>query len=189
MPLIWNAVRHAVDRHHGTRGLWILAGSSTPLSKDSQTRQALHSGAGRIGRIRMRPMSLAESGDSTAAVSLKALFAGNFRRAKVEDSAAELVRLACRGGWPEVLSLTPEQAQLTARGYLDLLFGESVPQHGKSAQTARSIALSLARNLGQAATYKTILCDIYGEEAPLITAATLASYLELLKVFSSSRKC
>jgi len=165
-PLIWNAVRHAVDRQRGLRGAWLLTGSSTPFKKDDEQVRALHSGAGRIGRIRMRPMTLAESGDSTAAISLAALFEGEFSHATVAGDAASLAAVVCRGGWPEALDLTPSQAQLTAREYLNLIFDENVPRHGKDGEAARRIALSLARNLVQAATYNT---------------TTLATYLDLLK--------
>lgn len=179
-PLIWNAVRHAVDMQRGLRGAWILTDSATPLVKDSDEAVALHSGAGRIGRIRMRPMSLQESGDSTGEISLAQLFKGEFRNATVAGDAATMARLACRGGWPEVLDLTPAQAQITAREYLSLLFNESVPRHGKDGALARRIAQSIARNLGQAVTQKVMLSDISAGEEPITTTQTLSSYLSLL---------
>lgn len=180
-PVIWNAVRHAVDLKRGVRGAWLLTGSSTPLVKDEEQAKAMHSGAGRIGRIRMHPMSLAESGDSTGQVSLSALFEGDFSRVTAPGDAATLAMAACRGGWPETLDLSASQSLFTAREYLNLLFSESVPRHGKDGNLARRIALSLARNLGQAATYKTILADISGGDEPLASTATIASYLGLLK--------
>lgn len=99
-PAIWNTVRHAVDRKRGLRGAWLLTGSSTPLAKDEDQARAMHSGAGRIGRIRMHPMSLAESGDSTGQVSLAALFRGEFARATVPGDAG----LPCRCGVPRWLA-------------------------------------------------------------------------------------
>ena len=180
-PSIWNTVRHAVDRKRGLRGAWLLTGSSTPLSNDDEQVKAMHSGAGRIGRIRMRPMSLAESGDSTGQVSLSGLFEGEFCHAAVPGDAASLAAVACRGGWPETLDLSARQSLLIAREYLNLLFSESVPRHGKDGELARRIALSLARNLGQAATYKTLLADASGGDEPLVSTATLASYLGMLK--------
>lgn len=65
-PAIWNAARHAVDARAGTRGSFILTGSSIPLHSEHR-----HSGAGRIGRVRMRTMTLAETGESTCRVSLR----------------------------------------------------------------------------------------------------------------------
>lgn len=180
-PQIWNVVRHAIDEKRNLRGAWILTGSSTPLEKEDPEVRSLHSGAGRIGRIRMHPMSLAESEDSSGAVSLAALFEGTFVPATASGDAQSLAEVICRGGWPEALDLPPKQAQIVAREYLELIFGESVSRQGKNSETARRIALSLARNLGQAATYKTISTDISGGDEPLLTANSLASYLELLK--------
>lgn len=68
VPAVWDAVRHAVDELGGEKGAWILTGSSTP-HKD----EISHSGAGRIGRVRMRPMSLAETREPTAQISLLGL--------------------------------------------------------------------------------------------------------------------
>lgn len=180
-PSIWNTVRHAVDSRRGLRGAWLLTGSSTPLANDDEQLKAMHSGAGRIGRIRMRPMSLAESGDSTGQVSLSGLFEGVFERAAVPGDAASLAAVACRGGWPEALDLSAGQSLLIAREYLNLLFSESVPRQGRDGELARRIALSLARNLGQSATYKTLLADASGGDEPLATTETLASYVDMLK--------
>ena len=71
VPDVWNAVRADVDDHPEEPGRFILAGSAVPA--DDATR---HTGSLRFTRLRMRPMSLAESGHSSRAVSLADLFAG-----------------------------------------------------------------------------------------------------------------
>ena len=96
-PAIWNAVRHAIDDERGLRGAWLLTGSSTPISSDDQEGQSRHSGAGRIGSVRMYPFSLAESGESERSVSLRGLFAHRFQPAKVENDTRQLAELICRG--------------------------------------------------------------------------------------------
>lgn len=185
VPAIWDAVRHEVDRERGCRGGWILTGSSTPLPQDGEKAEGpWHSGAGRIGRIRMRTMSLFESGESTGEVSLAGLFEGRFEPCKVESDTLGLANAICRGGWPEAIDLDPVDAQFIARDYLRLSCSESVPRHGKDGDTARRVLQSIARNLGQATTYRTIINDMYGaEEQPerFLSANTLASYLELLR--------
>ena len=70
VPTVWDAVRRAVDDRRDP-GQFILTGSATP--SDALIR---HSGAMRVSRLRMRPMSLFESGDSTGAISLAALLTG-----------------------------------------------------------------------------------------------------------------
>lgn len=182
-PRIWDAVRRGVDRSRGIRGGWILTGSSTPLARRG-AEQPAHSGAGRIGRVRMHPMTLAESGDSTGAVSLAGLFRGEFEPCVAPDGTRELVDLACRGGWPEAVGMDVASAQTVAREYLRLFFTESAPAAGRDGEVTSRVVASLARNLGQAATYRTVIADMYGGEddpASLISEDTLASYLSFLK--------
>ena len=187
VPQVWDAVRHEVDAVRKTKGAWILTGSSSPKKRRndaSEAEEQRHSGAGRIGRIRMAPMTLAESGDSRASVSLAGLFEGNFVPGICDKDTTRLVELACRGGWPELVDSPVEDAQIVARSYLDLIFSETVPDQKLDAFIAERLVSSIARNLGQSATYATIANDIYGaEENPqsLLSEETLAKYLQFLK--------
>lgn len=183
VPAIWDCVRHEVDRARGTRGAFILTGSSTPATRQGEQGPA-HSGAGRIGRVRMSPMSLFESGESTGQVSLEGLFAGEFTPCVAERDTLGLVEAACRGGWPEAVDMEVDAAQLIAREYVTAALGVSIPALGLDPDIARRLASSLARNLGQAATYKTIINDMFGaEENPLsvIDGGRVRAYLDALK--------
>lgn len=183
VPAIWDCVRHEVDRARGTRGAFILTGSSTPATRQGEQGPA-HSGAGRIGRVRMSPMSLFESGESTGQVSLSGLFAGEFTPCVAERDTQGLVEAACRGGWPEAVGMEVDAAQLIAREYVTAALGVSIPALGLDPDIARRLASSLARNLGQAATYKTIINDMFGaEENPLsvIDEGRVRAYLDALK--------
>ena len=183
VPAIWDCVRHEVDRARGTRGAFILTGSSTPATRQGEQGPA-HSGAGRIGRVRMSPMSLFESGESTGQVSLEGLFAGEFTPCVAERDTVGLVEAACRGGWPEAVDMEVDAAQLIAREYVTAALGVSIPALGLDSDIARRLASSLARNLGQAATYKTIINDMFGaEENPLsvIDEGRVRAYLDALK--------
>lgn len=184
-PAIWDAVRREVDRTRGLRGAFILTGSSVPVRRAKASGQEpIHSGAGRIGRVRMRPMSLAESGESSARVSLAGLFEGLFEPCSVSKETMGLVDAACRGGFPEAIDLSVEDAQFVARDYINLALSESIPQQRLDPDIARRILSSLARNLGQATTYKTISSDMFGaEEDPsaLIDEDKIRVYLDALK--------
>ena len=183
VPAIWDCVRHEVNRARGTRGAFILTGSSTPATRQGEQGPA-HSGAGRIGRVRMSPMSLFESGESTGQVSLEGLFAGEFTPCVAERDTVGLVEAACRGGWPEAVDMEVDAAQLIAREYVTAALGVSIPALGLDPDIARRLASSLARNLGQAATYKTIINDMFGaEENPLsvIDEGRVRAYLDALK--------
>lgn len=183
VPAIWDCVRHEVDRARGTRGAFILTGSATPATRQGEQGPA-HSGAGRIGRVRMSPMSLFESGESAGQVSLEGLFAGEFTPCVAERDTVGLVEAACRGGWPEAVDMEVDAAQLIAREYVTAALGVSIPALGLDPDIARRLASSLARNLGQAATYKTIINDMFGaEENPLsvIDEGRVRAYLDALK--------
>ena len=159
VPAIWDTVRHAVDDAAGKKGLWLLTGSSTP-HKD----ETAHSGAGRIGTIRMHPMTLQESGDSTGTASLAGLFDGHFAPAPCGLGVTRLASLICRGGWPDSIEHSPTDAQAIIRAYLDALHDQSVPQLGGSPLISRRLCTSLARNLGQAPTHATLARDVYALE-------------------------
>ena len=165
VPAIWDTVRHAVDGAAGEKGLWLLTGSSTP-SDDAVS----HSGAGRIGRIRMHPMTLQESGDSSGFVSLAALFDGAFAPTQCEGGIEQIAKLVCRGGWPEQQMAAPEDAQVVVREYLASIFEKSVPRLGGDSSLAQRVAVSLARNLGQSSTNLTLARDAFalgeGEKVP-----------------------
>lgn len=184
VPSIWDHVRHEVDGIRGLRGAWILTGSSSPRNRGDGGNAPSHSGVGRIGRVRMSPMSLAESGESTGSVSLAALFEGRFDQCKAPVDTMGLVEAACRGGWPEAVGMDSVRAQRIAREYLRLSLDEGVPAQGRSGDVARRLVRSIARNLGQSTTYRTIIEDMYGaEEDPgsHVSAETVASYIDLLK--------
>lgn len=181
VPAIWDNVRHAVDDAAGKKGLWILTGSSTPVKPEEKN----HSGAGRIGRIRMHTMTLQESGDSCACVSLRDLFEGTFSIASCPTGIRELAEVACRGGWPEGVQRPSDQVQIIVREYLSLIFEESVPRFGGDAAIARRTALSLARNLGQAPTAKTVAKDVFSllpDETPSESQLrNVSDHLSILK--------
>lgn len=177
-PRVWDTVRHAVDDAGGRRGLWILTGSSTPRKGEVR-----HSGAGRIGRVRMLPMSLFESGDSTGEVSLNGLFEGDFERAACEMDAERLLGACVRGGWPAARDLAPSRALRVARDYLGATLSQSVPARGGNEDVARRLVRSVARNLGQPTTNKVLLRDMFGTEgdAAPIAERTVSDYLALLE--------
>ena len=174
-PEIWNHMRAAAD--DGRRpGRFILTGSAIPA--DDVTR---HTGAGRIKRVRMRPMTLLETGLSTGEVSLNGLFespVGYVEQTPV--SLADLVETACRGGWPASIGLDVEAAQEYAASYLDEVCRADIPQLGASRSPVRLRRLlrSLARNTASEVSQRTLATDV-GGEMPL-DPRTVASYLDAL---------
>ncbi len=176
-PAVWDAVRHTVDQR-GKAGQFILTGSSTPKRKG-----ILHSGAGRIGKLRMRTMSLYESGDSSGAVSLRELCYGKLTPSLTGDvELYTLARYIVRGGWPGNLNVSPENATLLPQSYLDaILDDDSQRIDGVKYDVGkmRLLLRSLARNESTTATKKKLLCDIKQIDDGTIDADTVATYLDV----------
>ena len=125
VPSVWNHVRHACDATT-ERGLFILAGSAQPA--DDITR---HTGAGRVRRVRMRPMCLFESRDSTDEVSLEGLLEGDGCRAGPSEARlGGIAGLLCRGGWPGQTGLPLPEVQQNLRGYLAEIARADIPRRG-----------------------------------------------------------
>jgi predicted AAA+ superfamily ATPase len=155
VPTLWDEVRIAVDSAAGERGLYILTGSSTPRKEET-----IHSGTGRISRIRLRPMSLYETGNSDGAVSLSGLFRGEFSNSRAHADLQEIADLVCKGGWPGAIDLDPDSAKLIPNQYLDTLMSSIGGKNGANEYRLRRLLVSLARNTGQALAYHTIAGDI-----------------------------
>ena len=179
VPPLWDAVRYKVDKTT-QKGQFILTGSATPNHKG-----ILHSGAGRIARLRMRTMSLWESGDSCGAVSLKELCRGVLSPALIASpDLKKLIELVIRGGWPGSIGLPPERAALLPSEYLNAVIDDDVYRMDgvkRDTQKMRLLLRSLARNESTAASNKTLARDIRGTDDEDIDAATVASYLDIFK--------
>lgn len=179
VPPLWDAVRYQVDQT-ARKGQFILTGSATPNHKG-----ILHSGAGRIARLRMRTMSLWESGDSSGKVSLEQLCHGALTPAMTgEVDLKKLIGLIVRGGWPGSLGLPPEQAALLPVQYLDAVIDDDVYRIDGIRRDTRKMRLllrSLARNESTTATNKTLMRDIKAVDDKDIDANTVAAYLDIFK--------
>lgn len=177
-PVLWDAVRHEVDKRR-KQGQFILTGSAVPI--DDST---FHTGTGRISRLKMRTMSLYESKESNGSVSLKALFDGTQKEGAVSSlSVEEISYLICRGGWPMSLSLPREYALDMARDYVDAIVEEDVSRVDKierNPQRVLTLLRSLARNICTMASNTTILAD-FGDSGSSMSMPTLDSYLNALR--------
>ena len=177
VPPLWDAVRFHVDQS-SEKGLFILTGSSTPNHKG-----ILHSGAGRIARIRMRPMSLYESGDSSGMVSLGELCADRMESVMTgEVRLTDLIGYILRGGWPASLGLSIKEASLLPQQYLDAIVDDDVYRIAGVKRDTTKIRLllrSLARNESTTATNRSLKNDVKEKDDEDIDVDTIASYLDI----------
>lgn len=123
-PALWDSIRYEVDER-GKMGQFILTGSTSANVTDEIT----HSGTGRFSWLKMRTMSLYESGESSGEVSLKSLFDGNgVVRGTNALGFEDIAFLTCRGGWPQALDLKEEIALSQAYDYLDAVVKSDISQ-------------------------------------------------------------
>lgn len=178
-PTLWDAIRYDVDKS-GLSGQYILTGSVTP-----KKRKPNHSGAGRILRLTMRPMTMFESGDSTGQVSLSELFYGS---KDVSGTSAlgprEIAHICVRGGWPASVKREGSDVRNVATEYLEAILSNETSRDSDndimfSPTKMRIVIRSLARNIASPVTLTTIMKDAELAGEP-ITDKTLALYLDVL---------
>ena len=177
VPILWDAIRTQVDER-GLPGQFILTGSNT-VDKS----EILHSGTGRIAKLRMLPMSLWESRESTGEVSLQRLFDDadyDIDGKRSILSIEGLIFAASRGGWPASLFARSEKAQLMiAKNYVRSLCDEDISRiDGKQrdSKIAESLLKSYARNISTIAQKKTLLSDVSGAGEYALSKDTFTDY-------------
>ena len=179
VPPIWDAVRHKVDQT-GEKGQFILTGSSTPNHKGQ-----LHSGAGRIAKIRMHPMSLYESGDSSGKVSLEELCNNNLKVAMTGDvKLTDIINLIVRGGWPGNIDTPVKTAGIVAEEYLKAIIDDDVHRLDgikRNKEKMNLLLRSLARNESTTASKSVLKKDIKAVDSADIDDDTISDYLDIFQ--------
>ncbi|MBQ2631000.1 MAG: ATP-binding protein [Kiritimatiellae bacterium] len=183
-PELWDVIRFDVD-HSDSDGKYILTGSAVPLD-DEEKKKIRHSGTGRFAWVRMRPMSLFESQESSGSVSFAELFAG---KKSIGDAMPhtleELAYLTCRGGWPKATCKTGRAALRQAFDYVDAVVNTDISRVDdvlRDPGLAHRIMKSLARLQGTQSSVGAIKADM----APNATRGgvhenTIYSYIGALK--------
>ena len=177
-PNIWNAVRYEVDQR-AEFGQFILTGSSVPAKLD----EGMHTGTGRIVRMRMRPMSLFESKDSSGQVSLMDMFDGKEIYAADEHSIDDIAFLICRGGWPSALNKKEKVALKQAFDYYDAVVNDDISRVDdvkRDPERTKRLMRSYARNIATQASLETIRNDVTSNDTATFDKETLYSYLSAL---------
>jgi len=185
VPEIWDAVRNECDSDHG-KGKFILTGS-TSLKKKKGEKKVYHTGTGRIAPLRMHPMSLYESGDSTGEASIKGMLKGQIQDGYVRKvELEEIARLIIRGGWPENIDMLAEDIGVIPESYLEAVVTKDMHERQtrkRSPEKMRMLIRSLSRHESTVAGDKTLVRDIEeyenGEEL-IESRATVADYAGVL---------
>lgn len=179
VPQLWDAVRYKVDQS-GNKGKFILTGSATPNHKG-----ILHSGAGRIAKLRMRPMSLFESGNSSGDISLKDICEGRIEpKILGEVDLRKFIDFIIRGGWPANQETTLKQAAYLPIQYIRAVLDDDVYRIDNVKRDKHKMELllrSLARNEATTVTNKKLKNDIKEIDNEDIDVETVAAYLDVFQ--------
>lgn len=180
-PKLWDAVRFSVD-HKRKFGLYILTGSAVPANLD----EIHHTGTGRFSWLKMRPMSLYESGESTGDVSLSELFNNEdcLLRGNSKLTLDDIAFLICRGGWPMAIDVPEDVALQQAIDYYDAVVNEDISRiDGARKENAyvKRLMRAYARNQGAQISIDTLLNDLLESESFETSNKTATKYINLLK--------
>ena len=176
-PKIWGAIRKSIDDRNET-GLYILTGSS------SQNVKTPHTGTTRISTLKMYPMSLYESGESSGEVSLIDLFQKKemeFVESKL--TIDDLIHSICRGGWPRALLNKTIRSQLEIAN--DLFYQtchrdiSAIDGVRRNPLWAEKVLNSYSRNICTLAETKTIFGDV--NSTTDMTKPTYYDYVQALE--------
>jgi len=179
-PQLWDSIRFESD-HSDSLGLFILTGSSVPADMSS----VIHSGTGRFGWLKMRPMSLWESGESTGEVSIKDLFDAKPDIAGISNLDLERVAfIACRGGWPLAVSMPDEVALDQAFDYLSAVEKRDIQAADgvdRDPSKVHRLLRSYARHQGTQVSLAMLRADLINNESESLDEDTISSYIKALK--------
>lgn len=184
IPELWDTIRSEIDTRQ-EMGQFVLTGSAVPLESD----EIQHTGTGRFAWLRMRPMTLWESQESTGEVSLLDLFDGVTRKiwGTNKHSLQDIAYILCRGGWPITLSQQLEDALNTAYNYVDAIAESDLSRVDNTLRNpmrVRRLLRSLGRLQGSAAPISTICQDMLANDESTLSEKTIASYINALeKIF------
>lgn len=180
---VWDRVRRAVD-DDAEGGQFLLTGSAG-VGENAR----IHSGAGRIVSLPMRPLSMAERGLGEPTVSLASLLAGE--RAPVTGRSS--VRLMTytdeilRSGFPGIRDLPEKARERQLDSYITRIVEHDLKENGIEVRRPETLRSWLAAYGAATATdtgYTTILDAATGGDGEKPRRATVAGYRDhLMRLF------
>lgn len=179
VPEVWDVVRRQVDRDPRP-GQFLLTGSATV-----RPGATAHSGAGRIVRLRMRPMTLAERATESSAVSLRALLSGTRPAVagETEIGLVDYVDEILRSGYPGIRVLGPHARRAQLDGYLQGVVDRDVAENGLAVRKPEVLLgwlRAYAAATATTASYSRILDAATPGEADKPAKTTAIGYRDIL---------
>ncbi|WP_029108386.1 DUF4143 domain-containing protein [Mycobacterium sp. URHD0025] len=180
LPSVWDRVRRGVDQS-SEGGKFLLTGSA-----QASASARIHSGAGRILSLVMRPMSLSERGLTSPAVSLRALLTGSQTPVEGQTDVAlpDYAEEVVRSGFPGIRDLPPRVRRAQLNGYLSRIVERELPDNGMAVRQPAALRAWLAAYGAATSTdaaYSVILDSATPGESDKPARQTVAQYREHLQ--------
>lgn len=179
VPESFDRVRRAVDDGAGPAS-FLLTGSASP------TDPPTHSGAGRIVRVRLRPMTIVERGVGSPTVSLRELLEGG-RAPLAGRTDVDLERYVdeiLASGFPGIRGLTGRLSRAQLDGYLDRIVDRDFEDLGRQVRrpaTLRRWMQAYAAATATTASYEKIRDAARSDRGETPTRATIQPYRDILE--------
>lgn len=177
-PPVWDHVRRRVDAG-APPASYLLTGSAAPADAP------MHSGAGRIVSLRMRPLALAERGNAEPTVSIAAVLRGD--RPAIggtsEVGLSEYVEEIVRSGFPGIRGLDGRARRAQLDGYLARIVEREFPEQGLTLRrpaTLRGWLVAYAAATAGTASYTTLLDAATPGESEKPAKTTTIAYRDVL---------
>jgi len=177
-PVIWDSIRMDID-HSGLKGQYILTGSAKPIENG-----VMHTGTGRITKLKMRPMSLYESGESNGKVFLKDIINKKDISGVSNLTFDDVINVMIRGGWPESLNIDGENKFKVAYEYVQSLINEEVKTVDgveRDKYKMSGILKSISHNISTSTNKFTIINDAANLFNQEVSRPTADDYLRTLE--------
>lgn len=177
-PPVWDRVRRAIDDKAGK--VFLLTGSST-----APESARIHSGAGRILGLHMRPLTIVERGIETSTVSIAALLAGEQPEVtgQTEVALPDYVDEIYRSGFPGIRDLPEPLRAKQLPSYLARLISHELPEAGllvRRPDSLRRWLMAYAAATSSNAGYTTILDAATAGEAEKPARSTVDGFRDFL---------
>jgi len=176
-PEVWDLVRRAVD-DGAPDGRFLLTGSSAPRGA------SVHSGAGRIVGVRLRPLSLAERGLGPPTVSLAGLLAGEaVIEGETDLKLGDYVEEITASGFPAIRPRPPRLRRVLLDAYLDHIVHKEFAEQGYPVRRPEALRAWLAAYGAASSTtasYTTILDAATPNQADKPSQPSTVTYRDAL---------
>jgi predicted AAA+ superfamily ATPase len=180
VPSVWNVVKRAVD-DGAPSGSFLLAGSAAP-----KVDVDIHSGAGRIVSLVMRPLSLPERQLEQPTVSFRRLLSGE--RPSIAGSSrvttAQYAQEIVRSGFPGIRTASERARRLLLDGYIRKIVERDIPEAGGTVRRPEALLdwlRAYAAATATTASYASVAAAATPGEGGIPARNTTSSYRELLR--------